>query len=138
MAAQQGRALLIKVGDGGGTEVFTTVAGLRQKSIKLNNTTVDVTNSDSSNAWRELLEGAGIKSFSVSGSGVFKDSASEATLRTLFVAGTHRNFQITIPDFYTVTGKFNISELAYEGTYDGEVTYNLTLDSANEPAFAAI
>ena len=73
MAAQKGKALLLKLGDGGSPESFTTIAGLRAKSISFNAETVDITHSESSNEWRELLSGTGIKAASMSGSGVFKD-----------------------------------------------------------------
>jgi TP901-1 family phage major tail protein len=138
MAAQKGREILLKVGDGGGSEIFTTIAGLRAKSIKLGESNVDVTNADSPNAWRELLEGAGIKNFSVSGSGVFKDSASEETVRSLKFAGTHRNWQIIIPNFGIIQAKCQITDLEYTGNHDGEATYSLTLESAGEPTWTPV
>ncbi len=89
MSAQRGKDLLIKTGDGGSPEVFTTVAGLRATTLAFNAQNVDVTNADSTNAWRELLAGGGVKSATLTGSGVFKDAASDATLRTAFF-GRHR------------------------------------------------
>ena len=74
MAVQTGASLLVKVGNGASPEVFTTVAGLRDTSISINQETVDVTNKDSSRV-RTLLAPGGIKSFTISGSGVFTDSA---------------------------------------------------------------
>ena len=47
MTAQRGRDLLIKVGDGGSPESFTSVAGLKATSLAFNAQTVDVTNADS-------------------------------------------------------------------------------------------
>ena len=66
MVAQKGSLFLLKVGDGGGPEVFTTVGGLRTTSFNINNGTVDVTNKDSS-GMRELLAGGGIQTMSLSG-----------------------------------------------------------------------
>ena len=80
MAAQKGRALLMKIGDGASPEVFTTIGGMRSTSITLNDEAVDITNKDSTNDARVLLAQGGIKSASVSGNGVFTDSASETTL----------------------------------------------------------
>jgi len=137
MAAQKGSDLLIKVGDGATPEVFTTVAGLRTKNLTLNTETVDITNSDSVNKWRELLEGAGIKSASASGSGVFKDSASESTLVTAKMAGTIKNYQIVTPGLGTFEGAFQISQLQFAGEHNGEVTYELSLESAGELDFTA-
>ena len=58
MTAQRGKDLLIKLGDGGAPENFTTVAGLKATSLAFNATTVDITNADSADMWRELLTAA--------------------------------------------------------------------------------
>jgi TP901-1 family phage major tail protein len=64
MAAQKGKDLLLKMHDGAG---FVTVAGLRSRRIAFNAETVDVTHAESTERWRELLAGAGVKRASVSG-----------------------------------------------------------------------
>jgi len=138
MAAQKGDAILIKIGDGASPEVFTTVAGLRTKTLSFNRESVDVTNSDSSNKWRELLANAGVKSMSVSGDGVFTDATVDATLRTEFYGTTFSNYQITVPSFGTFTGAFDLTEMSYAGEHNGEATYSLTLESAAEPIFATV
>lgn len=138
MSAQKGKDLLIKIGDGAVPEVFTTVAGLRATTLAFNAQTVDVTNADSADQWRELLAGGGVKSAALSGSGVFKDAASDAALRTAFFAQTCGDFQVTIPGFGTVTGPFKITALSYDGPYDGELKLSLALASAGALAFAAL
>src|SRR3954452_22274373 len=120
MSAQRGRDLLVKIGNGGSPETFATVAGLRATTLSFNSTTVDVTNADSVNQWRELLAGAGVKSAAFSGSGVFKDAASDESLRAAFFNQTTPSFEVVIPDFGTVTAAFQIVSLQYEGPYDGE------------------
>ncbi|HEY4113830.1 MAG TPA: phage major tail protein, TP901-1 family [Rhizomicrobium sp.] len=135
MSAQPGRELLVKIGDGGSPETFTTVAGLRTTAFTFNATTVDVTNADSVNQWRELLAGAGVKSAAFSGSGVFKDAASDESLRAAFFNQTAPNFQIVIPSFGTIQGAFQIASLQYEGPYDGEVKISLSLQSAGALTF---
>jgi TP901-1 family phage major tail protein len=136
MAAQQGRALLLKVDtDGAGT--FAAVAGLRTKQIALNAELVDVTNADSANAWRELLAGAGAKSARVQGAGIFKDAAADETVRALFFNGTIRAWQVIVPDFGTIEGPFQIAALDYAGEHDGELTYTLALESAGALTFTA-
>lgn len=137
MAAQKGSDMLLKVGDGGSPEAFTALAGLRTKNLQLNAETVDITNSDSANKWRELLAGAGIKSASVSGSGVFKDAAPDETVRASLFAGTIKNYQIVIPDFGTMEGAFQISSLQYAGEHNGEATHEVSLESAGEITFVA-
>ncbi len=134
MSAQKGKDLLIKIGDGADPETFATVAGLRATTLAFNAQTVDITSADSANMWRELLD-AGVKSATLSGSGVFKDAASDEALRTAFFNQTLPNFQIAIPNFGTVTGPFKITSLQYDGPYDGEVKISLSLASAGALAF---
>jgi TP901-1 family phage major tail protein len=135
MSAQRGKDLLIKIGDGADPETFTSVAGLRATTLAFNAQTVDVTNADSANQWRELLDGGGIASASISGSGVFKDASSDTTLRTAFFGQTLKNFQIVIPSFGTVAGPFKITALQYDGPYDGELKLSLSLASAGALTF---
>lgn len=134
MSAQKGKDLLIKIGDGGDPESFATVAGLRATTLAFNAQTVDITNADSANAWRELLD-AGVKSATLSGNGVFKDASSDEALRAAFFNQTLPNFQIVIPNFGTVTGPFKIASLQYDGPYDGEVKISLSLASAGALTF---
>ena len=138
MAAQKGKDLLIKIGNGATPETFATVAGLRATTLAFNAQNVDVTNADSSDMWRELLSGAGVKSAAITGSGVFKDAASDALLRSAFFSQTLCNWQIVIPDFGTVAGPFKLASLQYEGPYDGELKLSLSLASAGALTFTAI
>jgi TP901-1 family phage major tail protein len=135
MAAQKGRDLLIKIADDNGT--FVTLAGLRTKSLSLNARLVDITDSDSAQAWRELLPGAGVKTLEVSGSGIFRDSASDALARTAFFDQAIRPFQIIIPNFGIIEGNFLISRLNYAGTYASEARYDINLSSAGPAQFTA-
>lgn len=135
MAAQKGRELLLKLDSGGGN--FAGVAGLRSRQIALNARIVDATNADSAGGWRELLAGAGVRTASISGSGVFRDAAADETIRAVFFAGEIRAWQVVVPDFGTIQGPFQISALDYAGEHDGEVTYALALESAGALTFTA-
>lgn len=136
MTAQKGKDLLLKV-DADGEGEFTTVAGLRARSLAFNASTVDITDQDSAGRWRELLQGAGLKTARLSGSGIFKDAASDETLRSYFFNGTVRAWQIVVPDLGTVEGPFQIATLEYGGQHDGEVTFDVSLESAGALSFAA-
>lgn len=135
MSAQKGRDLLLKVADGEGG--FTTVAGLRARQIAFNAETVDVTHAESVGRWRELLEGAGVRRASISGSGIFKDAASDALVRETFFDGAIRDWQVVVPDFGTVVGPFQLTSLEYRGDHAAEVTFDLSLESAGALAFAS-
>jgi len=134
MAAQKGKDLLIKIAD---TVGFTTVAGLRTRRLSFNAETVDVTHAESANRWRELLDGAGIKRASVSGRGLFKDASTDALMRQTFFDGSIVGYQIIIPAFGTVQGRFQITNLEFAGEHNGEVTYDMALESAGELTFVA-
>lgn len=138
MAGQKGRDVLIKIGDGGSPEVFATVAGVRAKTISLNARTVDGTSGESPSAWRELIAGAGVKSASVSGAGVFKDAASDAAIQQAFFAQSVKSFQLVIPDFGVIQGAFLIESLDYTGDHDGEAAFAITLASAGALSFTAL
>ncbi len=136
MSAQRGKDLLIRADDGAGG--FTAVAGLRTRQIAFNTELVDVTNAESAGRWRELLAGAGVRRATVSGAGVFRDQASDARLRQSFFEGTIASYQIVVPDFGTIAGLFQVTSLEYRGDHAGEVTFDMTLDSAGALAFAAL
>lgn len=137
MTAQQGRDLLLKL-DTNNSGSFETLAGLRSTRISFNAATVDITNIESAGQWRELLAGAGVKTASLSGSGVFKDAASDTIIKNHFFDGTIGNWQVLIPSFGMVTGTFQITSLEYAGEHDGEATYELSLVSAGALTFAAL
>ncbi|EJW10152.1 Gene Transfer Agent tail protein [Rhodovulum sp. PH10] len=134
MTAQKGKDLLLKLEEGGS---FVTVAGLRSRRIAFNAETVDTTHAESVDRWRELLDGAGVKRASLSGRGLFVDATSDALLREIFFEGAVRTWRVVIPDFGTVTGPFQITSLEFAGEHNGEVTFELALESAGALAFAA-
>lgn len=146
MAAQKGSAMLLKIETS--TDTYATVGGLRSTSITMNDEAVDVTNKDSLGA-RTLLAGGGTQSLSISGSGVFTDDAQEQAVRTAFYAQANSSdgtsaqtaafekFQVFVPDLGTFTGNFMIATMGYSGEFNGEVTYDLTLESSGYIAFAA-
>lgn len=132
MPGLQGRTLLLKLGDGTSPEVFTTIAGLRDTSIALNDVAVDVTSKDSAGI-RQLLAGKIVQAMSVSGAGVSEDSAIINTLRDVAQAGTHSNYQIVIPGTTvaggTYEGAFRITAFEEAGAHDDAANYTITLES---------
>ncbi|MAY85621.1 phage major tail protein, TP901-1 family [Arenibacterium halophilum] len=137
MGAQNGKDLLIKV-DMTGDGQFQTIAGLRATRVSFNAESVDVTSLDSQGGWRELLSGAGVKSASISGAGVFRDASTDERARQLFFDGDTPDFQVVIPDFGVVEGQFQLSSIEYAGTHNGEATYELSLSSAGALSFTAL
>lgn len=135
MAGQRGRDLLLKISDGAGG--FVTVAGVRASRIELNAGMVDATGMDSPDAWRELIAGAGTKTARVSGRGVFRDAASDARMRAVFFAGEAPGWQLVLPHFGVLEGAFQITQLSWSGTHEGEAEFSVTLESAGALSFEA-
>ncbi len=137
MAVQAGKDLLLKI-DQTGDGMFETIAGLRATRAAFNAETVDVTSLESTGGWRELLAGAGVKSATISGSGVFRDANTDERARQIFFDGEIPDFQVVIPDFGVVEGPFQITALEYAGSHNGEATYEVTLASAGMLTFTAL
>jgi TP901-1 family phage major tail protein len=129
MAAEKGSAFLLKMGDGLSPITFTTLAGLKTTNFAINAETVNITHKGSG-GWRELLSGAGIRSVSVSGSGVFTNSLAEQRLRVKALAGELDEYQLSFESGETIHAKFQVSRLDYAGDYNGERTYSITLESS--------
>ena len=136
MAAQRGKDILLKIE--GASGVFTTVAGLRARTIALNARSVDATDGDSAGRWRELLDGAGVKSAAVAGQGIFRDAASDALIREAFFDQTARRWRLVVPDFGVLEGPFLVAALEYAGAHEGEATFAMSLASAGEITFGGL
>ena len=137
MAVQSGKDLLVKL-DMTGDGTFETIAGLRATRVGFNAETVDVTSLESQGGWRELLAGAGVKSASISGSGVFRDAATDARARAIFFNGEVPDFQVIIPSFGVIEGPFQITSIEYSGSHNDEATYELSMSSAGALTFTAL
>ncbi|MDA8585737.1 phage major tail protein, TP901-1 family [Rhodobacteraceae bacterium] len=137
MAAQNGKDLLIKL-DLTGSGAFETIAGLRATRMSFNAESIDVTSLESTGGWRELLSGAGVKSASLSGSGVFRDAATDERTRQIFFDGVAPVFPVIIPDFGVIEGAFMVTSIEYAGSHNGEATYELSLASAGALTFSAL
>lgn len=133
MSAQRGKDILLKIEDGDGG--FTTVAGLRARTIALNARAIDATDGDSAGRWRELLAGAGVRSVAVNGQGVFRDTASDALIREAFFSQAAKAWRLIVPDFGMIAGPFLVSALEYAGQHEGEASFAISLASAGEIAF---
>jgi len=140
MAKQLGRAMLLKIGDGGGSEVFTALAGINSKTLTINNSAIDVTTPDASSPAGALFSASlnGLKSVSLSADGVFLDETAEARLNTVAMAADNSaNFEIVVPDFGTYSGAFRVTSLEFGGETEGGVTFSASMESTGTIAFTA-
>lgn len=147
MAKQQGKLLLVKIGDGELTEVFTTLCGLTSKTLTLNNNNFDVTTADCTapggQLWQELM--TGMRSVSVSGNGLFEGGTSLDRFKAIAfgVAVTDSdeatgNFQVIVPGFGTFEGAFHVDSVEFGGEQEGAATYSFSLASTGYIAFTAV
>lgn len=133
---KKGAGMLIKAGDGAGSEVFTTIARLRTTSFTIDGEEVEVTSKDSA-GFKELLDGAGTRSFSFSGSGVFDGSAQQVLCETRAIAGTIHNYQVVFTGGRTYELAALISSVQLEGEHNGEMTYSVSLSSSGQATITA-
>ncbi|WP_404336198.1 phage major tail protein, TP901-1 family [Sphingomonas sp. MMS12-HWE2-04] len=129
MAAEKGSAFLLKIGNGAAPLVYATVAGLRTTQLSVNGEAVVITSKDSG-GWRDLLSGAGVRSVSVSGAGVFTGSAAEARLKVNALAGTIDDYRLSFESGESMSGRFLVTRLDYAGDFNGERSYTLSLESS--------
>ena len=139
MAVQKGSSFLLKDNS---TGTPATIGGLRSTSMSINGEMVDVTTKDS-NAFvtsgndkaRDLLQGGGIRSMSISASGVFTDSSTENILRGFAFDGAIQNYDLIFGDGSSIKGAFLITSYERAGEYNGEETYSVTLESHNTTTY---
>jgi TP901-1 family phage major tail protein len=129
MSAERGSAFLLKVGNGAAPVAYQTVAGLRTTQLSINGELVAITSKDSG-GWRELLSGAGVRSVSVSGAGIFTGSAAEVRVKGNALSGAIDEYRLSFESGETLSGRFLVSKLDYAGDYNGERSYTLSLESS--------
>jgi len=117
------------------TETFTTVGGLRTKSLSMNSEMIDITN-HGSQEWREILDGKGLRSMSSSGGGVFLKGAQLNRLKYAHL----ENALIRMQLIHAVTGdifegKFKVSSMELTGDHNTEASYSASLESAEKVNF---
>jgi TP901-1 family phage major tail protein len=133
MSAQKGRNFLLKQGS---AAAGTILAAQKVTNLKLNNEQVDITNKDSG-GWRQLLEGAGTQSMDISVEGVFSNGAIEHTVRGYALANSINAFALVFPDGDYIEGNWAISNYERAGSFNGEETYSMTLQSSGQPTYTS-
>ncbi len=128
--SKAGKDFLLKVAVAG---VQTTLGGLQAKSMTINNEEIDITN-HGSNQWKEVLDGAGVRSLAVSGSGVHDDSAPLKTVEDAAFDGTLLTFQLidvaTGGKSYTFSAK--VTSFEHSGEHNAAHTYSISIVSSGE------
>jgi len=134
MPSQNGRDLLLKIGNGGSPETFTTIGAARTVEMAVNNKPADATSMDS-NGFEVLRTDAGVQSLEIMLQGLFKDSAAEETLRSAAFNRTANNYQLLFPNGDMYAASFVIGDYKRSGSYDGLESFSVTLQRSGNGAF---
>ena len=136
MAAQAGKEIYIQVNTTGST--YVNLGGLRTKSLKVGSEPIDITNSDSTNLWRQRLGTSGVKSLDVTCEGAFIDDAAvNKVVANLMTTTQIYNSTFIIPGLGTFSGAVSYDSIEFAGSYNGEVTYSVSITSAGDITFVA-
>jgi len=113
----------------------TVIAGIRTKSVSINNEIIDITTDDDS-GWRTLLSTPGQKAVDISFDGVTTDTELRTAIMstsTVELSGA----SIEYPNGDTLTGTFMLVNLEESGTYNDAVTFSGSLQSSGAVTYTA-
>lgn len=123
MAKEIGRDLVLSIG-----AVPAPIAGVRQKSLTINNSTIPFTDDDS-DGWQELSTAVGERNVELSVSGVYDD---DAVLDAALANDISETLTLTNSAGRSISGTFMITNYSESGENDGEVTFEATFTSSGE------
>lgn len=142
MSALSAFGTLLKLGDGGGTETFTTIAGVRDiggPAFTLE--TLETTNHSSTAGWREFIGGL-LSGGEVSLDLLFDPDAATHSYSTGLIKDmvnrTVRHFQIVFTDPTPTTWSFSALVTSFEPSapHDDLLTASVTLTVTGQPTLA--
>jgi predicted secreted protein len=136
MPSQNGRDLLLKIGNGASPEIFTTIGAARTVEMSIDNQPTDIT-SMNSNGVAVLQADAGVQSMEIMLQGLFKDSAAEETLRAAAFNRTANDYQLLFPNGALYAASFVIGDYRRSGSYDGLESFTVTLLRTGSGTFTA-
>jgi TP901-1 family phage major tail protein len=124
MAFYAGKDMLLKTGTWSGG---TSVGGFRTNTLTINNQVIDTSTKDS--RFRTLIEG-GIKSLTISGSGLASDNTGFESLKGYAQAATSNALAMGSEDSDTIEASFIITSFTITGEHEGAQTFDFTAESA--------
>lgn len=136
MPSQKGRDLLLKIGDGGAPETFSTIGAARAAEVVLNNQPADATTMESGGI-QSFAADAGVQTLEITLEGLFKDAAAEETLRAAAFNRLQRNYQMFFPNGDILAGAFVVRDYQRAGQYDGIETFSVTLARSGGSTYTA-
>jgi predicted secreted protein len=134
-----GQGTLLKVGDGGGPEVFATIAEVRSiKGPGISRATVDVTTHDSTGGFREFmgaLADGGNVTFTVNYKMTESTHNNTTGLISKLVNNTRTNFKLVFPDGGATTWNFSgfVVSFSTSEPIDNVVTADVEVKVSGRP-----
>lgn len=115
----------------------TTLVGVRNKGVSINNSPVDVT-SDDDDGWQKLLAEPGKRTVEVSVSGVTEDEVLMAEVMTGAGSFTLKSGVVNLATGSgTLTSNWFVSTLEHTGEHDGALEFSATLMSSGAVTYSA-
>lgn len=137
MTALDARSLTLKIGDGADPETFTELGGLQNHRITLRNDAANYHHANIAHSWNKSFGQTGRQQMTLSGQGMFTNSATEEALRAQAFSNTTQNFQIELGNGDLIQGTFVISNYERYASMEGAIEYQLSLQSAGEVTFTS-
>ena len=125
--ARKGSLFSVYVFEGGD---YRLLCGLQATSITINQEGVDTTD-NCSGSIRQMLEGAGVRSFSISGNGIARLPSALSFLLSSYFAQSHIDIKVksgTLELYSTV----QIASIGGSAAYNSAELFEITLESTRE------
>lgn len=113
-------------------EAFKTIGGLRTGGNAFNSEAIDITNYGSNN-WRQIKDGAGLKTVSISGEGVYNNSTNYKAME----ASAYANTLVCLAFVDVIQGRvyygcYKITSIEASAEHNGEATFSMSAESSGE------
>lgn len=113
-------------------ELFSSIGGLKSKSISFSSEGIDVTNHDS-DEFKKLLDSAGIRSLSASASGVANNGTVYMAMKSAAMSNTMKNLAfVNISSGEITSGLFKITSVEESADFDSSGEYSISAESSGE------
>lgn len=136
MPSQNGRNLLLKIGDGATPETFTTIGAARTVEMDVTNPHMDVT-SLADGGMATLQADGGVQALEITLAGLFKDSAAEASLHAAALGRTVNDYQLVFPNGAVYAAAFAVTAYKRSGSYNALEDFTVTLTRSGAGVFTA-
>jgi predicted secreted protein len=130
---------LLKIGDGGGPETFTTIAEVMSISGPgLTSDTIDVTSHSSTGGFREFIMGlsdGGEVTFTINYNPTQATHNATTGLLRDYINRTRRNFKIVFPDGSSTTWSFTgvVTGFSMSAPTDAQLSADVTIKVSGAP-----